>query len=113
MDNLKELLSSYKEITSELLECLSNADYGGLDALLSRRGEIVDSIKVLDYTREEFADACKSLDIMRLEKNLNSMMKERLEDTKKELKKAASGRNINNAYNRSYSVEPLYFNKKI
>jgi hypothetical protein len=113
MDGLQKVLLSYKETTLKLIDCLKNTDYDGLDALFNKRGELIEEVKKLDYTQQEFIDACSSLNIMKLESDLNGMMKEKLQDTRNEIKKAASGRSINNAYNKSYSVEPIFFNKKI
>jgi len=113
MDNIKILLISYNNATKELIECLDNDDFDNLDALLDKRQEIIESIKELNYTNEEFASIAVELDLLEWEKRLNTIMEEKMNDARKELKKAVSGRSISNAYSKSFNVDPVFFNKKI
>lgn len=114
MESLREYLKNYGEVTQELIDCLSSQNFEDLEALIEKRQRLIEDMKNISYTGDEFKSICSRFQIMALEKKLDMEMKEKLNNTKNELKRILSGRKMKNSYtNTGSNVDALYLSKKI
>ena len=113
MKNLYNELQSYKDITINMIECLEKEDIEGFEHLLGKRQYIIDIIDKLGYTRDEFTSIYNELDIQKLQRKCDDMMKKKLKETKGEFVKMSDSLNVNTRYYNSSSVDSIFVNKKI
>lgn len=110
---LKEALKQYKKYTIELIENVKDDKYSEVEVLLGQREKIINSIKEMDYTKEEFKEIENEFQILQLEKELENIVGKKRDNAKEQLNKIKENRNANKNYTKRYSVDSLFFNKKI
>jgi hypothetical protein len=113
MKNLYNEMQSYKNITVDMIGHLENDDIEGFEDLLGKRQEIIGIIDKLDYTEDEFTSIYNELEIQRLQKRCDDMMKRKLKEAKGEFVKTSDSLNINRRYYNNSSVDSIFVNKKI
>lgn len=110
---LVQNICKYRDISIKLIECMEKEDYDSLEALLNERQRIIENIEEISYSKEEFTKICKRFDILILQKRLSDLMNEKRTKVKRELESLNESKNARKNYNRSYSIDSMYFNKKI
>ncbi|MDW8799697.1 flagellar protein FliT [Clostridium sp. A1-XYC3] len=111
--NLREKLIQYKNITIQLITSAENEDYDSLDKLLANRQNIMDEIDNITYSKEEFLRLCRELDILVLNQKLIKVTKEKKATILKNIDELKTSKSANKSYNKRFSVDSVFFNKKI
>lgn len=110
---LTEELTKYKDTTIELIKAVESEDYDLLESIIAKRSEIINNIEKLNYTHEEFRANCTKLKILFFQNNLNKLMNEKKLKIKSQLDSMNENKNLRNSYNKKFSVDSIFFNKKI
>lgn len=110
---LYEYLTCYKNITIKLIELLENEEYDSLDYLINDRQKLIENMKKINYTKDQFKHICENFKMLIIEQKLNSLMNEKKATIKSELNKISISKNANKTYKRGYAVDSIFFNKKI
>lgn len=113
MMDLNTSLLKFRDYTTALIFCLDEGNYDSLEGLLDQRQAIIDEIDNATYNKELFQKLSEEYDIINLNSKMNSIMSEKLEGVKSEIKKINLQKNLNTNYTMSTTVDSLYFNKKI
>jgi len=113
MENLKVLLSQYRELTEKINLSLENDNYDKLDELLNKRGELIEYIDRLKYSQNEFIKISEEIGLAILEEKLNIAFINKRIELKNNLNKLNKGSNVNKTYNKKYSVDSIFLNKKL
>jgi len=110
---LREELTKYRDTTIELIKAVENENYDILDNYIDQRREIINSIEKLNFTKEEFIIVCNELKILFFQNNLNKLMNEKKLKVKRQLESINDTKNLQSSYNKKFSVDSIFFNKKI
>ncbi len=108
--DLKLSLESYRNITIELIKNVKKGE--DLNTLLQKREDIIESIKNIDFTNEEFKEFAKSFKIMELDEELKKSITNEKEKVKEKLKILKITREARMKYENT-QFKPTFFNKKI
>lgn len=100
--DLYYLLNQYKNKTIEIINCLENDKYD-LKSLISEREEVINKIKSLEYTQEEFKIISYSLGLYDLEQRMISLISIKKNIAKENLDKAVKKDKVNSTYNKMQS----------
>lgn len=113
MEELQKLLVDYKNCSLDILKCLEDEELDILNNQIDKRLDIIEKIKSLNYSNDEFIRYCNELDIKKLENEIEVKIgKKRLELLDK-MKNMSTAHDANNSYNKMFNVAPYFFNKKI
>nr|WP_321023697.1 DNA repair protein Rad50 [Clostridium neonatale] len=82
--NLDELLKEYKEITVDMIEKVNKDET--ISTLLEKRQSILNDISVLDINKIEIQRIIEELKINEFEEKLSNLIKNKMLETKKEIK---------------------------
>lgn len=110
---LKAALCSYKEYTLLLLDAIEKESFDDLAEHLLSRERLIENINKLSYSKEEFTAVCVEYKIMELQQKLTRLVKEKLSITKMEINKFHESKNASISYNKKFSPDSIFFNKKI
>jgi len=110
---LKAHLMEYKEITLALIKALEEDNIDELDLLLENRQDLINHIETYEYDKEVFKDLCINLKIIPLQSKLSTMLNEKKSEVKEEIDKLVELKSVSKSYNKRFSVDSIYFNKKI
>ncbi|MFU0823717.1 MULTISPECIES: flagellar protein FliT [Clostridium] len=110
---LKDGLKEYKNITLDIISSVEKENYDALEQLMSNRQNIINTMDKLDYSKEEFIEVCKELDILMIEQKLLELIKEKRASLINNMNKLVIRNNANKSYNKIYSIGSVFFNKKI
>lgn len=114
MELLKKKLSEFKELTFRLIGCLENDKFDDLEELFIGRQNVIFSINNLSYSQNEFISICNELQINDVQMKLEILMKEKMQNIKKEIKTVSINKNVNKSYNRSSPyADSIFLNKKL
>lgn len=108
--DLKASLENYRNITIELIEKVKKGE--DLNTLLQKRGELIENIKRLNFTNEEFQTIAKSFDILKLEEKFQESINKEKENIKEKIRFVNITREARIKYESS-QFRPTFFNKKI
>lgn len=98
MNELKDKLIRFREVTLNVIDSLEKEDYDSPEALLNHRENIIKEIKTLKYNKEEFKKINEELKLMIIEKKLNDLMASKKEALKLRLKESTEMKNANQNY---------------
>lgn len=110
---LKEALIEYKDHTIKLIEALEKEDFDSLEPLLSLRQEKIDVMDRMEYSKNEFVDICSDLNIVNIEQKCSNLLLQKRDELKSNINKFTEAKSANRSYRATYSVDSLFFNKKI
>lgn len=110
---IEKALASYRATTLKLIDSMEREDFESLENLINERQALIDDMNNMCYTQEEFKEICGKLEIMLLQQKLNKLMSEKRADLRNKIDSIATSKNANKSYNKSFSVDSIYFNKKI
>lgn len=111
--SLKIKLKEYRDITVELISNVEKDNFHLLDELLSHRQNIIDEIDRISYSKDEFLNLCKELDILVLQQKLVKLMNEKKANLRNDIDTLANSQNANKSYNKRFTADSVFFNKKI
>lgn len=112
MENLKEYLIEFQKLTIALTEAIEGDTFDKIDALLTSRQAVMDSIDKLSYSKEEFTSTAKELDLQVLQKRLDTVFSTKRMYLLEGMKKISITRNVHNSYNNTPNHDSYFFNKK-
>ncbi|WP_027625835.1 flagellar protein FliT [Clostridium lundense] len=110
---IKEYLQSFKDITIKLIYNVKEDDLDAVDSLMEERQKIIDNIDHMEFSKEEFVDIAKELNIIEYDKELEKVINEKKANIKEEMRKLSTNRNANVNYNKKFYSNSTIFSKKI
>lgn len=113
MLDLDSTLLKFKDYTTALILCLEKEDYDSLEGLLDQRQVLIDKLDNSIYDKDLFQKLSEKYDIAQLNSKMSSIMNEKLDSIKSEIKKIMLQKNLNSNYTMNTAVDSIYFNKKI
>ncbi|EJP6470965.1 flagellar protein FliT [Clostridium sporogenes] len=113
MDELRSKLIKFREITLNIIDYLEKEDYDSPENLLEERENIIKEINNLNYKKEEFKKVGAELELLLIEKKLQSLMIEKKTKVKLKLKKASENKEANKNYSTKQFSKESILNTKI
>ncbi|WP_409068665.1 flagellar protein FliT [Clostridium sp. FAM 1755] len=113
MDELRNKLIKFREITLNIIDSLEKEDYDSPENLLEERENITKEISNLNYKKEEFKIIGEELELLLIEKKLQSIMIEKRSKIKLKLKKALDNKEANKNYSTKQFNTQNILNTKI
>ncbi|AVQ37360.1 flagellar protein FliT [Clostridium botulinum] len=113
MNKLKEELIKYKNLTLSIIEALEREDYDNPEKLLDKRQNTINEINNLSYTKEEFKNINNELDLILLEKKLQTIMLKKKVELKQKINNALESREATKSYNMKQLNSQYILNKTI
>lgn len=108
--NLQEYLEEYKDITLNLMD--ENLNNNEVNSFVIRRGEILKMLIEFNFDKDEVRRIGDSLNLLKLEDELQNSMKKEMVRIKKELAKLKKMKQANMQYN-NFENRARVFNKSI
>ncbi|MGE5628624.1 MAG: hypothetical protein ACM3X7_11030 [Solirubrobacterales bacterium] len=110
--DISELLNEYRNYTLEIIKLVKSDDLSRLEELVQFREDIVKEAS--NFTVDDEAKKVyKDFGLEELQKELNAMMEDKLNNIKSELELINKKKTLNGAYKHPDSVNAKIFNKKI
>lgn len=113
VQKLKAHLSHYRELTLNLIKAIEEDNLDDLDKFLEAREKIIENINSMNYDKEIFKELCTNFKLVPLQEKLTFLMNERKNSLRKDMDKLSESKNANKSYKKRFSVDAIYFNKKI
>ncbi|OPJ64523.1 hypothetical protein [Clostridium chromiireducens] len=108
--NLSKYLEEYKTLTLALINEARNGSE--LTDLIQKREEILESISILEFDKEEIESIESSLKLLELEEELQNVVKKEKVEIKKQIENLKKVRQANVNYN-SFENKAMVFNKSV
>lgn len=108
--NLHEYLEEYRALTLDLMDEIQQN--GEINSLLEEREYIINSINSLDFNKEEIKNIGNSLNLVKLEEELQILYKKEKVKVKKQIENIKKSKQINTNYNNIENIARV-FNKII
>jgi len=108
--NLREYLEEYRALTLDLMDEIQKDCQ--ISSLLEQRENIIKSINSLDFDKEEIKTIGNSLNLVKLEEDLQLLYKKEKVKVKKQMESIKKARQINTNYNNIENTARV-FNKSI
>jgi hypothetical protein len=113
MKDLKTLIVEYQAVTKAMITEVSKDNFEILEEELSNREQVINSMKSIKFDQVELRSLCEEFQIMKLQKELDSLLIEKRSKLKDEIASLSTSKNANKTYQRGFQVDSLFFNKKI
>ncbi|WP_290061156.1 flagellar protein FliT [Paraclostridium bifermentans] len=104
-----ELAKKYKEISLDIVKKLKTKDIEDINELLDMRQNILDYVT----DSKKFKDILLKENIIDIDENIKYLLKEQMEDTKKEIKEYNKSKKANMSYINIGKEKLNIFNKKV
>lgn len=104
-----ELANKYKEISLDIVKKLKTKDIEDINELLDIRQNILDYVT----DSKKFKDILFKENIIDIDENIKYLLKEQMEDTKKEIKEYNKSKKANMSYINIGKEKLNIFNKKV
>lgn len=108
--NLHEYLEEYRALTLDLMDEIQQS--GEISTLLEERECIIKLIDSLDFNKEEIKTIGNSLNLLKLEEELQILYKKEKVKVKKQIENIKKSKQINTNYNNIENIARV-FNKTI
>ncbi|MBE6086953.1 MAG: hypothetical protein E7206_02640 [Clostridium beijerinckii] len=108
--NLQEYLEEYKNITLKLMD--KNLNNNEVNSFVIKRGEILKILSESNFDKDEIRKIGDSLNLLKLEDELQNSMKKEMVSIKRELDKLKKMKQANMQYN-SFENRARVFSKSI
>ncbi|AWK50931.1 hypothetical protein DIC82_07810 [Clostridium beijerinckii] len=108
--NLREYLEEYRALTLDLMDEIQKD--GQISSLLEEREAIIKSINSLNFDKEEIKNIGNSLNLVKLEAELQLSYKKEKVKIKKQMENIKKARQVNKNYNTAENTARV-FNKTI
>ncbi|AQR97019.1 flagellar protein FliT [Clostridium saccharoperbutylacetonicum] len=105
--NLYECLENYKKITLELIEKIKQ-DNDEFEELIDERSEVLEKIKIINFSLEEIKKIVDDLDIIKLDEELVRLMKVEQVKIKSKMDILKRGRQASKNYNRAFEFQNFF-----
>ncbi|RHW65654.1 flagellar protein FliT [Clostridium botulinum] len=113
MNELRNKLIKFREITLDIIDSLEKEDYDTPERLLEERENIIKEIDNLNYKKEEFKKIDKELELLIIEKKLQNLMIEKKAMIKLKLRKTSENKEANRNYSTKQFNTQSILNTKI
>lgn len=110
---LKEQLIRFKILTAHLIELLEKNDFDSIENIFQLRQNVIDIIETISFKQSDFKIICEEIGILPVQKKLILLMNEKKTNLKCAINNLKNSKMANINYNKGYSIDSLYFNKKI
>lgn len=108
--NLYEYLKEYRAITIDIMDEIQKS--GQIAPLIEEREEIIKTINNINFDKEEIKRIGNSLDLIKLEEELQIIYKKEKVKVKKQIENIKVSRKINDSYNNMENIARV-FNKSV
>jgi hypothetical protein len=109
---LENELKKYLDITKEIIESINCEDYESLNILAESRKLIINNIKILKFSKQEFKEIANELDLKKYEDEMNKKLEEKQIDLKHKIESIKNKRKVSISYSK-LNISPMIFSKKI
>lgn len=101
-----EVLEEYKSISVKIIDYIKN----DIDCyeLMNIRGKIIENIVLGNYQKEKVKFLYKELEIYKVDKELEDVIKYKLKETRESINKLSRGRQAINGYNSTKNKQNFY-----
>ena len=113
MCKLEKILSSFKEITKNSIIALEQGDLENAELYIKKREEIIEEIKLVQYTQDEFKSTVDRIELIQLDKKLENLLKKNIAIVKDEMRDFNASKEAYNNYNKFAGRTPNFINQKI
>lgn len=111
--NLKQLLDEYCILTCKLIEVLEKDEFNLLEQYFEYRQSIISKIDKMDFNPLVFKQICENNSLLVLQKKLTLLMNEKKCGIKNQINNLEGTKLASRNYKKDFSIDSLYFNKKI
>lgn len=108
-----DALSEYKKISIAICASLQNELYENLKYMFDARGQVIDYMKTLEYTKEEFREIYNGLGIGAADEQLKELMEQKRQLLKSGIGDISKGLSVKKSYAYKSYADSYYFNKKL
>lgn len=112
-NDLRDVLCKFKELTLVLIEKVQGQDVEVLEQLFNERQALIEEMNEMTYSQSEFAALCTEMKLSELQQKLSLLLKEEINAVKINISKFYNMKNASKNYNKSQSLDSIFFNKKI
>lgn len=112
-EKLKAHLNRYGMITKNIIDTLQKDEFDDLNELFLERQQVIENINMLNYSSDEFKILCSDYEILVLEEELQKILNEKKNYVRTQIDKLSGYKNAKNNYTKKFSLDSIYFNKKI
>lgn len=109
--DLKRDMENLKNITCELINKLNQDDYDVLQDLMDERQKLLDNLKKLHCTKEQYGKAAAEFEVIHFQNKLFKTMAEKKHNLRERIDDISKRKALTKGYNRHIGVS--IFSKKI
>jgi hypothetical protein len=106
MIDFRKPLEEYKNLTLSLIEKAKNDEE--LAELINKRDDILKEFKITDYSKDEFKEIVKKLNIIELDNELQLIVKKEMVKIKKKIENIKDAKLARNSYKNSREQVKLF-----
>lgn len=110
---LKDVLTSYKECTLEIIQTIEDNKLDSLEELIEERQRLLDKALSVTDQSEKSKQIYKELGLDELQEKLNTLMLKKLDVIRSKMQKISKSKVANNAYNKRNCVSASIFSKRL
>jgi cytoplasmic iron level regulating protein YaaA (DUF328/UPF0246 family) len=110
---MDDLVLKLKQLTDQLVETLDNATYEEIDEFVQQREEIMTEFQTRKFSSSELDNNRETMkQILQHDQIILERMKALKDEATQSINKISSGKAQKNAYDKFYSMDGVYFDKK-
>lgn len=113
MQEVRDCLKQYKEITLELVKLLEVGDYDSLESLLDSRQCLIDEMSQMRYAKDDMNKVYEELQIQQLQDKLHLIMSEKKQEVKGNIDSLSINKVAKSKYTNGFNADYFFLNKKI
>lgn len=113
IQDLKLYLKEFRELTIKLIDLLESNNFEKLEEVLFSRDEIICKINQLKSNSEIFKELSENINLLPLQQKLTILMNKKRADLRNKLINLEDNKTASKNYSKKFSIDSLYFNKKI
>ncbi|SHJ68454.1 hypothetical protein SAMN02745248_00694 [Hathewaya proteolytica DSM 3090] len=111
MNNEEKTLLEYKKISEKIVEALEKSDFVSFYDLTEEREKILLDLKNMDLNKVS-QEVRQNLNVDQLQKEINKLIKNKLQEYKNEMASIVRNREAHNAYN-DHLKRQVHFNTQV
>jgi Icc-related predicted phosphoesterase len=113
MKDLKSYLEEYKQISLDMIKIIQSENYEYIEDKLNQRQEIINNLNKTTYEKNKFKEIFVNLGLEDIQKQVNSILQEKLHNIKENIEKSKQSRLANKSYNNINRNNYNFLNKKV
>lgn len=113
MEKIDEYLKDFSDSSENIIDALKKEEYADMEDLLSKRGEILDKIKKLPLTKEQFKECFDKYNVYSSENKIINMIEGRKSQVRDKIRNLNKNKKANVSYNMSKINKINIFSKKV